>query len=381
MENQFNFNLYELKFNLNDSLGKKIEKITSYMEENLKNQFKLNDNDLNNNKINNENKDIIDADYNLQKEFDFEVKGILDINKYLLALMLNQSIIFISKKNFEKEFEINEKCLNKLKIIRKIDEENILASTYCNIIIIKIIKNCDYNIIQQYNFDLLYSIDFNSNFDLLYMEKEVKEVKPRSYNKNKCLFFLNFSLFPDYHQKKISVSLKSKIYDKCLFINDNSFLCLKNKNIELFKIIDNNFSYINEVNIDIDSSDFEIIDLNSLYYCLNDHRKILLLNKNNLVVAKTIIYSKNLGFLKISDKIISILLLKENVSYQNYDILFDGNKWDLKKEKTILNEKFTNWSHSNNFIIFSSDNYPRKSALLEIKAKTSDDKTENITKN
>ena len=71
-----------------------------------------NDNDLNDNEINNEDEDIIDVDYNLKKKFDFEVKDILDINEYLLELINFQSIVFISKNNFEKKFEIIEECLD-----------------------------------------------------------------------------------------------------------------------------------------------------------------------------------------------------------------------------------------------------------------------------
>lgn len=112
LENQTNIDLDELNFSLNDSLETKIEKLTSYMEENLENQFKSNDNDLNNNKINNENDEIINVDYNFKKEFDFSVKDILDFNKDLLALTQDQSILFISKNNFEKKFEIIEKCLD-----------------------------------------------------------------------------------------------------------------------------------------------------------------------------------------------------------------------------------------------------------------------------
>ena len=87
LENQINFNLNELNFNLNDSLEQKIVKVTSYMNENLNNQFKLKENDLSNNNIINENDDIIDVNYKLKKKFNFKVKDILDFNKYLLALI------------------------------------------------------------------------------------------------------------------------------------------------------------------------------------------------------------------------------------------------------------------------------------------------------
>ena len=148
LENQTDIYLYELNFNSNDSLERKIEKATSYMKENLENQFKLKDNYLTN-KVNNEIEDIIDVDYNLKKVFDFEVNDILDHNKDLLALIRANSIIFVTKNNFEKKFEIAEKCIDNLKICRKIDEENILVMTSSKIIIIKIIENCDYNIFRK----------------------------------------------------------------------------------------------------------------------------------------------------------------------------------------------------------------------------------------
>ena len=356
LENQTNIDLNELNFSSNDSLEKKIEKLTSYMKENLENQFKSNYNDLNNNKINNENDDIIDVDYNFKKEFDFEVKDILDFNQYLLALAQEQSIIFISKNNFEKKFEIVEKVLENIKLLRKIDEENILVFTSNNYIIIKIIQNCDYNIIQKYNFNNSYPYDFRANLDLLYITKQIKKHKRDIYE----IFYLNLSSFPDYNKKNFYLSMESYNFKKLQFINNNFIFCLANNYIGLYKISHNKFSLVNEIEIDLDSSDCEIIDLNC-FYCLNDHKKILLLNKNNLNISKTIkIKSNILGFIKFSNKIVSLFLNEENLSYQNYDILFDGTKWNLNKEKIIYNEKFTNWYQSNNFIIFSKGFYGDK---------------------
>ena len=375
LENQTNIDLDELNFSSNDSLEKKIEKLTSYMKENLENQFKSNDNDLNNNKKNNENDDIINVDYNFKKEFDFSVKDILDFNKDLSALTQDKSILFISKNNFEKKFEIIEKCLDNIKFLRKIDEENILVFTSNSIIKIKIIQNCDYNIIQKYNFDLSYPFDLKANLDLLYITKEISEYKRKTYEK------LNFSSFPDYNKTKFYLSIKSYDFNKLIFINNNSIFCLANSYIGLYKISHNGFSLLNEIEIDLDSSDCEIIDLNC-FYCLNNHKNILLLNKNNLIISKTIKINSNvLGFIKISNKTVSLFLNEENLSYQNYDILFDGTKWNLNKEKIISNEKFTNWRQSNNFIIFSNDSYgAKKSALLEIQRKKSDESEKAIKK-
>ena len=253
-------------------------------------------NDLNNNKINNENDDIINVDYNLKKEFDFSVKDILDFNKDLLALTQDQSILFITKNNFEKKFEIIEKCLDKIKFLKKIDEEKILVFTYNNYIIIKIIQNCDYNIIQKYDFTNSYLYDFKANWDLLYIKKEISEYKRHTYEN----FYLNISSFPDYNKTKFYISIKSYNFNKLIFINDNSIFCLANNHIVLYNISQNEFSLVNEIEIDLYSSDCEIIDLNC-FYCLNDHKSIILLNKNNLNISKTIKINSNiLGFIKIS---------------------------------------------------------------------------------
>jgi len=175
LEHQINFNLYELNFSLEDSLEKKIETVISYMKENLKNQFKINENDLNNSKINNENDHIIDVDYEHKINFEFGVNSILDFNKYLLALIDNQSIIFISKNNYEIKFIIKERCIKNIKVCRKINEEKLLASTSESIVIIKIIDNRDYKIIQKYNFNEFYSFDCNQNLDIIYMKKKEKK--------------------------------------------------------------------------------------------------------------------------------------------------------------------------------------------------------------
>ena len=230
--------------------------------------------------------------------------------------------------------------------------------------------------IQKYNFNNSYPYDFKANLDLLYITKEISGYKHKTYE----TFYLNLSSFPDYNKTKFYLSIKSYNYNKILFINGNSIFCLANNYIGLYKISHNKFSLVNEIEIDLDSSDCEIIDLNC-FYCLNDHKKILLLNKNNLNISKTIKINSNiLGFIKFSNKIVSLFLNEENLSYQNYDILFDGTKWNLNKEKIIYNEKFTNWYQSNNFIIFSKGFYgDKKSVLLEIQTKKSE-QSEKATK-
>ena len=364
LENQININLFELNLDVNDSLEKKIEKATFYMKENLKNNFKTNDNKLNDIEINNETDKIIDVDYEYKKEFNFEVSSILDFNKYLLTLINNQSIVFVLKNNYEIKFKINEKCINNIKICRKINEEKLLVSTSNNIIIIKIIDNCDYKIIQMYDFNDLYCFDFNTKLDLLYIKKEVNH-NSYSYFNNQYLS-LNLSSFPNYDNNKISLSLESNACNKIQFINDNSFFTLKYKDIRLYKIKDNKFSFVNKIQPELDIYNCKITDFNSEYYCLTDLKIILLLNKSNFVIAKTINIDPYLGLLKISDKIVSIYLYKNNNLYsQNYNILFGGIKWDLNNTKQIINVNYTKFSQSNNYIMFSRDYFD--SSLFEIK--------------
>ena len=211
---------------------------------------------------------------------------------------------------------------------------------------------------------------------IIYLEKKEYIKKHNKYE----AYYLNLSFYPDYKDSKFYLEISTYYYNKLLFVNNNFFFCLANNYIGFYKISDQNFSYINGREMDIDSSNCEIIDLNS-FYCLKDDKQIVLLSKNNLNISKTIkINSSILGFLNISNKIVSLFLNEEKLSYQNYDILFDGTKWKLNKEKNISNEKFTNWRKSHNYIIFTKDSYlDKKYALLEITTKKSDEAKE-ITK-
>ena len=148
-----------------------------------------------------------------------------------MALAQEQSIIFISKNNFEKKFEIVEKVLENIKLLRKIDEENILVFTSNNYIIIKIIQNCDYNIIQKYNFNNSYPYDFRANLDLLYITKQIKKHKRDTYE----IFYLNLSSFPDYNKKNFYLSMESYNFNKLQFINNNFIFCLANNYIDYIK--------------------------------------------------------------------------------------------------------------------------------------------------
>ena len=106
--------------------------------------------------------------------------------------------------------------------------------------------------------------------------------------------------------------------------------------------------------ISIDYSNASIISLNNEYYCLNDKREVLILNKKDLTIAKTInINSNNLGMIKISDKLVTIFFVKDsNLLYNNYEIKSNGIKWILKKTITLLKEKNVVFFHDKNYVLF-----------------------------
>ena len=127
---------------------------------------------------------------------------------------------------------------------------------------------------------------------------------------------------------------------------------------------------VKSLKIDIDSQNVSIIELNSEYYCLNDERKILLLNKKNLDIAKTIsLDSNNLGFLKISENLISIFVNDyESLKLfsNNYTISNNGIKWNLSQTKSLINKTFNSFCYDNNYILFMNKD---GCTLFEIKAK------------
>ena len=53
-------------------------------------------------------KDIIDVNYEIKKDFKFNIIGILDFNQHLLIVYSSNTLYLISKENFEIISEINE---------------------------------------------------------------------------------------------------------------------------------------------------------------------------------------------------------------------------------------------------------------------------------
>ena len=125
LKNIFNFNLLKLNLNENDSLFKKIENISSYINNHLNSKFTFDSKE-----INSIEKNLIsEVDYELKKEvknLEKSLIGFIDFNKYLFVFYTSYSIQFILKENYDTKFEIEEKYPNEIKVCKKIDEEKIL---------------------------------------------------------------------------------------------------------------------------------------------------------------------------------------------------------------------------------------------------------------
>ena len=169
LEKQINFNLSELKYNENNSLDKKIEIITRYLNQNLNAQFifdKYNMDKIENfeniEKINEINGII----YENIKEFNKEIRHFVDFNKVLFILCSENIINLISKQNYETKILIKESEIKDIKLCKKIDDEKFVIQIQNYIIIIKVMNNIDYMIIQKFNLSSNY-FDFNPKFDII----------------------------------------------------------------------------------------------------------------------------------------------------------------------------------------------------------------------
>ena len=381
LENQIKFNLLDFNLNKNDSLDKKIENTYYYLNQNLNSHFNPDNQEIGGEKIKSENlwdNDITDVDYESRNEFKYEPKGFLDFNKDLFVFYSSNSIFFQSKDNFQTKFQIEEFGLGSIEMCKKISDEKILIYTNKSITLVDIIDNNDYKVAKKIDFyEKIY--DFNSNFNLIYLNHKYKN---SGYYKEITGFTIKFKSFPDYKENKILVSGSKKYQgneaNKLQFYNNNIFFHFSEDNLDSYNINNNNCYLENSVKISIDYSNASIISLNNEYYCLNDKRKVLILNKKDLTIAKTInINSNNLGMIKISDKLVTIFFVKDSqLLYNNYEIQSNGIKWIVKKTITLLKEKKVVFFHDKNYVLFkiaSYDNYgyikEYQSNLFEIKTK------------
>ena len=371
LEKQINFNLLELNINKNSSLDKKIQNISDYIEENLNSKFGLDNGEGSSEVIKKENlsdNNITDVEFNVLKKFDYNnIIGLLDFNKDLILVYSSYAIYFISKNDYKIKFKLEEYGINGIKICKKINDFKILLYTNNNIIFVDILDNSDYKI--EKKIELSYKIyDFKSHLDLLCFK-----YKDENFNNyyNKFEPIIKLLLFPDYNKSKFSLNISMfndySDNDKLNFISNDIFFYISPKELSLYAIKNNKISFEKSLKIDIYPKNISIIELKE-YYCLNDKKKILLLNKINLEIAKTIsLDSKNIGILKISNKLLSIFISDYyGLFSKNYTISSDGIKWSLNKTKTLLKQfqTFNSCYHDNNYILFMNEN---SCSLFDIK--------------
>lgn len=184
---------------------------------------------------------------------------------------------------------IKETEINNIQICKKINDKEFLIHIPEYIVIIKVIDNIDYMIIQKYYLSSEY-YDYNSKLDLIFLKGS------NSYNRS--LYFSSFSNIRNNYKSKFMSNISTVGRPK--FINDNYFFYFCERKLILYEIKNENINAEKYINLDYYDKYASIIDINENFYCLNDTRKILLLNKNNLEIAKTISMDNyNLGFLKI----------------------------------------------------------------------------------
>ena len=352
LEKQINFNLLQLNYNENNSLDKKIEIITQYLNQNLNAQFIFCNDKMDKNenfesaeKIN----EINGLIYENISELNKAVNHFVDFNKALFIFCTENCIYLLSKENLEAKIVIKESEIKNIEFCKKIDDDNFFIQIPKYIVFFKIFNNNNYMITQKYSFPCKY-FDFNSKLDLIYMEDN------NSYYKSNNIYYTTYSKINSLNNYDANTNVS---YDGRLqFIKNNSFFYFYNNIVQLFEIQKKNYGHYNisfqgSTNLDYNYNNATIIDLSEKFYCLNDGRKILLLNKNKLALSKTIsMNSNNLKLLQITDDNITIFEKKDkNLILNNYDILMDGLDWNLKGSKNILNEEVHSVEMSNNYFI------------------------------
>jgi len=207
---------------------------------------------------------------------------------------------------------------------------------------------------------------FNSKFDIIYTRAK------KEYNNNRYYIYFNtysniINNYSSNYEQYIEGSGEPQ------FINDNHFFYFCEDILTFYEIshncYGNNFAKrIKSIKLDYNYKYACIIDLNKSFYCMNDGRKILLLNKDDLTLSKTIsMNNNNLGLFKISDNNISIFFESNNkLVLNNYDILMAGLNWNLTGSKNIVNEEVYRVEKSNNYFICRTN---KACFLFEIKNK------------
>ena len=124
LEKQINFNLLQLNYNENNSLDKKIEIITQYLNQNLNAQFIFDNDKMDKNenfesveKIN----EINGLIYENISELNKAVNHFVDFNKALFIFCTENFIYLLSKENLETKIEIRESGVSNIEFCKKIE--------------------------------------------------------------------------------------------------------------------------------------------------------------------------------------------------------------------------------------------------------------------
>ena len=400
LEEQLNFYLPSLQINKNEAFTTKAEKAISYLQQNINNKFDSSDKkefeEIDEN-IFNEGVKAENIDFIIEKSLQISnIKGYFDFNSNLYGIYDSKTLYFWNKKDDKIKFKIYEGELSGINTCKKYEKDKILVLSQNYLSIIEILKDCEYLIIKKYPISFQ-SFDFNQKLDLV--------ISPNNNNNygynNKYDYNIYFFNKNKYDEQLNLVNFKKSI-DKFQFIKDNKFFiinynqehCLYLYNIEnkRSKLLSSkkNITLFNESSI---------IELNNLYYAVNNRNQIFLLNQKDLSITKTINIDKELSeeskiyMLKLSPLVVSLFIYdklndvdiynnynysnnsKVSIDIQNYEISMNGIKWDLKKEKNIINEKCKNYEETIFIKLYKDtillDNY-KKNVLNFIKPKELD---------
>ena len=400
LKKQMNFNLEEFKFGEKDTIKNKIEAINNYILKNIKSNFKCVG--VKNNKIVEKKNIINDIHFKLErfinKNSTYDAYGlnnknviydVFDCNKELLGICDIHCIHFMSKVDCKIKFLYKDKD-DIMFCKAKKDEDKILINFRNTLYhkILRIVDNKDClveDIFSHFgNINLCHKIYVNSNLDLIidilpnyiyficYPEYKLTMKSPK-----KCeLFFdLNGGNYNEYDKcSYICGNYNFRDDSNVQFINNKLFFYITISFLWLFSIENDDFILQKSRPIKIlkqNVGSCSIVEFND-FYCYNDNSQILLLNKDNLVLAKTIIndfLSSTMKFIKISDKISSVCNFydyNKQLIFMNYNISCKGIKWkNISEEKypvnmnpdrlkiINLNDCVAVFSDSNELLIFS----------------------------
>ena len=134
----------------------------------------------------------------------------------------------MNRENFEIKFKIIENEIKEIKFCKKIDDEKIMIKVPNYLMIINIIDNIDYMIIQKYSLSCEY-YDFNSKLDLIFINEG-------GYSNS--IYFNSYSgKINNYNSSYMTeVSYKGKLQ----FINNDSFFHFCYGNLTLYQLKEGN---------------------------------------------------------------------------------------------------------------------------------------------